>query len=179
MESIINKTSFDQLIGRDLILDFDGVLTKLNPDWQLLRLKLQKIAGSEKIFDYQSLYLLARVRERLDKFIKEKEETEMNSLDANNKSELFLYLKSKDLKFSIFSTNCKSVIRKFLELNNMLENTQEIVSFEDVVFLKPNPEGLRKILKDNSLVNPLYIGDTIQDEISAKLAGVEFKKYAF
>ena len=49
-----------------------------------------------------------------------------------------------------------------------------IVTMDDVKRMKPDPEGLYKILGDRDPAKALYIGDNIDDALAARAAGVLF-----
>jgi HAD superfamily hydrolase (TIGR01548 family) len=49
-----------------------------------------------------------------------------------------------------------------------------IVTMDDVVRIKPHPEGLLKILNGRDPATALYLGDNIDDALAARDAGVPF-----
>ncbi len=49
-----------------------------------------------------------------------------------------------------------------------------VVTMDDVEKIKPNPEGLRKILGQRDPATALYVGDNIDDALAARDAGVPF-----
>ena len=49
-----------------------------------------------------------------------------------------------------------------------------VVTMDDVRKIKPNPEGLYKILGRRDPAKALYVGDNIDDELAARDAGVPF-----
>ena len=58
--------------------------------------------------------------------------------------------------------------------NKVKEFFKAIVTVEDVTRPKPDPEGLIKILGDRDPATALYLGDIIDDALSALSAGVAF-----
>src|SRR5262249_90894 len=49
-----------------------------------------------------------------------------------------------------------------------------IVTMDDVKKMKPDPEGLHKILRGRDPASALYLGDNIDDALAARAAGVPF-----
>jgi HAD superfamily phosphatase len=49
-----------------------------------------------------------------------------------------------------------------------------VVTMDDVVKMKPDPEGLYKILRKRNPRSALYLGDNIDDALAAREAGVPF-----
>ena len=49
-----------------------------------------------------------------------------------------------------------------------------VVTMDDVENIKPNPEGLHKILEKRDPATALYLGDNIDDALAARDAGVPF-----
>jgi len=49
-----------------------------------------------------------------------------------------------------------------------------VVTMDDVKKIKPNPEGLHKILGKRDPATALYLGDNIDDALAARDAGVPF-----
>jgi HAD superfamily phosphatase len=49
-----------------------------------------------------------------------------------------------------------------------------VITMDDVVKMKPDPEGLYKILRKREPAKALYLGDNIDDALAAREAGVPF-----
>ena len=70
--------------------------------------------------------------------------------------------------------------RTHRELDYTLDHAQvrefftTIITVEDVTHPKPNPEGLFKILRGRNPASALYIGDIIDDALSAAAANIRF-----
>ena len=49
-----------------------------------------------------------------------------------------------------------------------------VVTMDDVEKMKPDPEGLYKILRGRAAASALYLGDNIDDALAARAAGIPF-----
>ena len=79
-------------------------------------------------------------------------------------------------KMAIFSINTRRCIEKHLEEAGILEKFDVVISCEDVKKLKPNLEGLKKILKITK-VRPheaIYFGSGDNDRIAAENAQIKY-----
>lgn len=159
---------------KNIILDFDGVITTLFVDWEDLRRKLTLLVGTEPK-DFGSLYLEAQELGKKKQYLEIKAKDELNGLNHKIKSELFSYLESNQIPYDIFSSNTEAVINKFLELNKA-RSVKKVIANDHVSFIKPHPEGIFSLTGglDESFI---LIGDSGYDELAAKAAKINFIKY--
>ena len=54
------------------------------------------------------------------------------------------------------------------------QHFRTVITMDDVVRIKPHPEGLHKILAGRDPATALYLGDNIDDALAARDAGVPF-----
>jgi HAD superfamily hydrolase (TIGR01549 family) len=155
-----------------IIFDFDGTLHTLPIDWQKMR-EVAGIAGSsESLGAAIERFKKEKSTEILEKISKVEEESLKNEeLDAAVKETLKKLQSKYDL--AILSRNSGIVIEAFLKANG-IEKIYTI-GREDVDKLKPDPEGIYKILGHFKLSpdEAVLVGDTIHDVVSAKKAGLE------
>ena len=96
--------------------------------------------------------------------------------------ELIAFLKAEGKKYTnfLYTSNVKKIIYPaLLELG--LENSfSKVVTFDDIDFMKPHPDGLKFIL-DSAIPKSkyLFVGDSPSDEGAAKAAGLDFFKIHF
>ena len=90
--------------------------------------------------------------------------------------ELLEWLKSKDYLLSVATNAYRASTLQSLSYLGIGSFFDYIVSYDDVSEGKPAPDMLLKTLKDLELSSKdaIFIGDGERDEISAKLAGVDF-----
>ena len=170
------KELLKQLGDKNIILDFDGVMTNLLIDWRSLKTELKQLLDLNEPLDIGRMYLISQIYKKRDKYLKLVEKYEMAGLNCNNTSPLFDHLQKSQIKFDIFSSNSKKTIQHFLDSHKLLVET--IIGVEDVIFIKPNPEGLLKIVGD-SPEDFIFLGDSVNDKIAACLAQVQFIDYEF
>ncbi|MDE1871262.1 MAG: HAD family hydrolase [Candidatus Micrarchaeota archaeon] len=92
----------------------------------------------------------------------------------NDSMRLIRKLRGRGKKTAIFSNGRGSRVIRELRILNMMDSFDVIVSARDLHALKPNPTGLKAIL-NTTKVRPgrcIYIGDMVDDVITAKLANV-------
>jgi HAD superfamily hydrolase (TIGR01549 family) len=87
-----------------------------------------------------------------------------------------LILKNLKSKYYLAIFTSKNKERTHTILRKLNVKFDAIVTPEDILKGKPNPEGLIKIMKIVNVKqkNTLFIGDTIYDEIAAKRAKIKF-----
>lgn len=85
-------------------------------------------------------------------------------------------LKKRGFKLGIVSTKFRYRLESILRRENLLSAFDIIVGGEDVLRLKPDPEGLLKAMETtrSSPSDTIYVGDSIVDAETAKRAGVPF-----
>ena len=163
-----------------IIFDFDGIIVKPNSFGR----KIINILGvdypAEGLLAYFITFtkLLPCVR-RIFEPCAFSSVTEKLSKYIPNKKVVNFIKCTNGYKMAIFSINTKQCIEEHLERRGILKKFDDfIVSSEDVGVgkLKPNPEGLKKILKITK-VRPheaIYLGSGHIDSMTAKNAQIKF-----
>ena len=94
----------------------------------------------------------------------------------DNVPNIIKLLKAKGTKLSIVSTKFRYRIEKILAQHGLSELFDIIVGGEDVLSPKPDPEGLNIAIERLQLHSSdvLYIGDSVTDAETARMAGIAF-----
>ncbi|MBD3351456.1 MAG: HAD-IA family hydrolase [Candidatus Lokiarchaeota archaeon] len=86
------------------------------------------------------------------------------------------FLSAKNVKLAMLSNNKRTSVEQSLEKHDLKQYFLEILGANDTEKLKPEPDGLLKILKDQSISNPsevLFIGDMKTDVQAGKAAKIK------
>jgi HAD superfamily hydrolase (TIGR01549 family) len=88
--------------------------------------------------------------------------------------ELIKGLASRNIKMAILSNNKRSLIIENLKKKNLLKYFDQILGFNEVSKVKPDPEGLLKILELEKIKpqEALFIGDMVTDIQAGQNAGI-------
>lgn len=81
---------------------------------------------------------------------------------------------AKSAELAIFTGRTRKELDHTLELLKVRSFFRDIITVEDVAHPKPDPEGLAKILKGRDPASAIYVGDSIDDAIAARSAGIPF-----
>lgn len=83
---------------------------------------------------------------------------------------------AKKFELALFTGRSKQELTYTLDgaCSSVRANFRKIVTMEDVARLKPAPDGLLKILNGRDPAKALYLGDSIDDALAARDAGVPF-----
>jgi len=81
---------------------------------------------------------------------------------------------SRRAELALFTGRTRRELRHTLDGTNAKEIFSRSVTMNDVKKGKPDPEGLRLLLNGSAPRDALYLGDNIDDALSAKRAGVPF-----
>lgn len=103
-------------------------------------------------------------------------ETE-NLLDVKINNELLLFIQNaRDYKLHLWTSNTTEVIEPVLQKHHIHHRFSTIVTRNKVDFLKPNPEGFNKLIKQEQIPKKEYlmIGDSSSDRKAAEAAGIDF-----
>jgi len=89
--------------------------------------------------------------------------------------ELLEILKYEKIQLGIVSNNSTLPVQQGLNLLNFNQYFQHIITSDDVIKPKPDPEGINSMLKKMNLHSKevLYVGDSPSDILAAKNANVE------
>jgi phosphoglycolate phosphatase len=86
------------------------------------------------------------------------------------------YIAAKGKKVALLSNNLRASVEESLSKFSLKQYFVEILGANDTEKLKPEPDGLLKIMKDQGITNPkrtLFIGDMKTDVQAGKAAGVK------
>jgi len=75
---------------------------------------------------------------------------------------------------ALFTGRTRRELRHTLQHFGVTKLFSGIVTMNDVVRLKPHPEGLLRLLRGMDPAEALYLGDNLDDALAAKRAGVPF-----
>jgi len=172
-----------------IIFDFDGTLINTRPIW---------LKGFKEVFSYYGIYHkdseiiekcfgvrygalnLGIKQENIDDFYRKlnklvKEKLEKAPLFKGVKKVLNILL-SKGFKLCICTSSKGALVKEYLSRNNLDKYFNYVVGFEDVKKLKPDPEGIYKIMEfygDKDTDKYLMVGNSAKDILAGKNAGVK------
>ncbi len=81
---------------------------------------------------------------------------------------------SRRAELALFTGRTRRELRHTLKGTDAEKIFRRVVTMDDVKRGKPDPEGLRLLLNGSARREALYLGDNIDDALSAKRAGVPF-----
>ena len=170
-----------------IIFDLDGVIINSENNMKLswtktaYRLKIKKSFNQYRKFVGLGFF---EILKKL-KVVKKKHQDAFKyynsySLKYVKKIKAFKGIK-KELKnleqhfyLALFTSKNKTRVSKILKKENL--KFKKIITLNDVIKSKPNPEGLLKIIKSFNFKkkNIYYLGDTYHDLLAAKRAGISY-----
>ena len=163
---------------KHLILDFDGVITRLIIDWSSLKKELNQTLRLPPDTDQHTSYLYAKAFGQFPLYQEIVSRYEMAHLNEARLSPLISEIIASKTPFSLVSNNCRRTLNTFISQTKLDSLCLKLIACDDVAFLKPHPEGILSLIADTP-DNYVYIGDQLHDQLAAKLAGVEFIRYSF
>lgn len=163
--------------NKKVILDFDGVITNIEIEWEKVRKDLKEYLGVNESLNMAGLYLYSQGNGKKREYLNRVAKYEIAGMNINLVSPLFETIVRLNMNFSIFSSNTKKSINHFLA--NYKLSKQTIIAADDVKFLKPNPEGLLRIMRKKDKNSFIFIGNSINDKLAASLAQVKYINYDF
>ncbi len=153
-----------------VIFDFDGTLFDLAIDWQKLRQRLG-VDESVKLGELFESYVHAA-----DPKLDIVRATELEAVGGRhlerNVVKMLKKLRDQRYNLAIFTRNARKTVMAALR-NTGLKDLY-VVGHEDVQRLKPDPEGLRRILGHFKAGSnqAVVVGDTYHDLVAAHASGV-------
>lgn len=188
-----------KLAKKALIFDMDGVLVNVSESYRacikksaefFLGIILDPMVVEEVKNrggfndDYGCVQAILDEHERFiekDKIIKKFQEyyvgRNWNGLVKNEKwllDEKAIKKLAKKFRLAIFTGRPSQEAMYALERFRMKNYFKVVVAREDIEAPKPNPEGLKEIMKKLKVDEAVYIGDVVDDAIAAKNAEIEF-----
>ncbi|MGH2567874.1 MAG: HAD family hydrolase [Bacteroidota bacterium] len=173
---------------RLVVFDFDGTLATLPVDWGGLKKVLTEYAQERLGVDGRQVPYFAgmqTLKEKLDKQSLEEiyrvvEEFEHRGIPhLIPHTAVVEYLRRSVERGSlaaVCSNNMTSTVRMSLGRLGIAPLVSEIVGMDSVTRLKPDPEGLSKILRTLKVTEAetVFVGDSSYDEQAAHEAGIRF-----
>jgi len=173
---------------KHLIFDFDETIATLKIDWSDWHPRIAKIF---KEFDPGFLYQGGfidhltvpfiqkygkKLRDKIVTFENQYEKEKLKGYIVNNK--LVDYIKKNIYqKNYLITNNMQHTVLPILEEIGIKNRFEKIITFDDVFYCKPHPEGILKIINKNiPLSDYVVIGDSNNDESVAKSVGIDFIK---
>ncbi len=173
-----------------LIFDFDETLCKLILPWDQCFNEIKKILYKAnpdilKRYEYheislselQNLYVIHSHGELKKQFIESLTYFETRFLsDVIPNEELIKFVKNNNrYTLYIWSSNTRSTILSSLTRCGIETSFNHIIGMEDVLLLKPEPNGFEKIYRESILKTQyLFLGDSSHDKRAAISAGIDF-----
>lgn len=186
------KTYLSQNPKTHLIFDLDGTLSKLKIDWSHFRRGFWDIAESidkplcsTVPFESQMAIVLGekiirkhgpKVKDILNKYVETYEHGNYAGYILNPQLLSFVRENSHKYEMSVWTSNMRSVIADFLTKENLASCFKHIITRDDVLYLKPDPEGFF-LIKESGVPENRYlmVGDNpFTDGQAAKRAGIDF-----
>lgn len=175
-----------------LISDCDGTIVNLYIDWEDLRKKLSQYLRKFEISSSMSplsdeynnsirilknklpKYNFNKVRKTILKIMEEEEVKGKNKMKLIPGAQELLINVVNKYKFALFSSNGRKIIENAWKKYS-LPKIDIVISREDVTYIKPNSEGLRKILNHLNIKpqDALFLGDSEIDIVTAKSMGMK------
>lgn len=172
------------------LFDMDGTLVKFKLDFEYLKTTITKIFEGNGIHLEVKGSLIETIKETRPFFTTDEDynifveeiETKISEheIEIAEKAEAFPsskkllnHLKSQGKSIGIITRNCKAAALKTLEVSELIDYMDVIVTREDVINVKPHPEhvemAMRRLEKKSS--DTVVIGDHKYDISSGKNAG--------
>jgi len=168
----------------------DGTLVKFKLDFEHLKRVTRKILEDKGIYLEVKGSLIETLKELRPEFAKEEEYADFvkgieniivqHELEASEKAEAFPYsiellntLKSKGKNIGIITRNSRAASMKTLEVSGLMKYMDVIITREDVMKVKPDPEHVEVAIKflEKRAEDTVVIGDHKYDISSGKRAG--------
>jgi beta-phosphoglucomutase-like phosphatase (HAD superfamily) len=177
-----------------LIFDLDGTLADLHVNWFGIDKDISDLVASidaplskeVPLGRFAGIHLTNMVnkkygelsRKKMNIFIDDFEKKNYSGFSPNHELINFLRdISNERYNCYLWTTNTRMVIEDFLSKEKLVGRFTKIVSHNDTTLLKPEAEGFSYIYTPNtSLSDYLLIGDSINDELAAKNAGIDFFK---
>lgn len=181
------KEYIDENNKTDLIFDFDGTIALLDLDWTWWHRGVAEIYKKYNAsFEYNEEYLHVRIndfieeygdalRDEIVAFNYEYEKEFTKGLKLN--SALIEFIRDEiKCDMYVLTNNDSRNIKKHLTSLGLIDKFKTIVCRNNVKYVKPNIEGIDKIIgKEKPVFNFLMIGDSVDSDGGvAKAAGMDF-----
>lgn len=154
-----------------VIFDFDGTLFHLEVDMGALRQEL-KVSADENIGDVIQVYSSSK-----DNRLGIITDAEIMSIGDRQLSDdvinVLNHLVTQNIEIGVFTRNSRRAVEAVLE-NSHFTKQINIIGREDVVWQKPSPDGIVRLMKESEATSneTILVGDTTHDVEAARSAGV-------
>jgi len=171
----------------DLIFDFDGTIALLDMDWIEWHRGIAKIYKKYNAsFEYHGEYLHVKIndfieeygdtlRDEIVKFNYEYEKEFTKDLKSN--TVLIDFIRNEiGVNMYVLTNNDSRNIKKHLMSLGLIDKFKKIVCRDNVKYVKPNTEGIDKIMGKKKLTSDfLMIGDSLDSDGGvARVADIDF-----
>jgi len=170
---------------KNIIYDFDGTLFKFKLDWTQWHDKVKAmIKKYEPSFEKEGLvnniqndYVKKYGKALKDKISSMNETYEIENIKkVTPNKKLIEYIRNRKnvINFVLTSNNHK-LVDGFLKEYGIYERFEKIIARDDVFLIKPDSEGIEKILKGLDRKVTIMVGDTSNDELTARTSAIDFE----
>ncbi len=187
MTNIIQQLNNHLQTKKYFIFDFDRTLAKMEIDWSDWHTGISEVYSKydpnhgyqegknphtyhNELIDKYGELLLNDARD----FNTEYESKYLTGFTPN--TELIEFItNTPDLIFHVYSSNAKDTVFRGLKELDILDKIKNVVTKNDVKFVKPNPEGF-SLFEGFEENKPLFlmVGDSKSDRNAAQAAGIDF-----
>ena len=179
-----------------LIFDLDETLIRLEVRWngvyEMLFDEVKKIDSSlvshvpvtslefYKLVNKTTVKHGIKAKQMLDQAISQFEISNYIGYTLNPSLMSFIHTHKNTYSFSLWTSNSRGTINDFLQKEQFNHYFENIITLESVMFTKPDTYGFTMIYNpNNSKRDYVMIGDSNNDEIAAKNAGIDFFKEVY
>lgn len=122
----------------------------------------------------------SEVRGRINNYTENFEVSRLEGVRKNDELIEFIKTNADNYIFSMWSSNSAKAIDRVLKDESLDICFKQIVSRDEVDYLKPDPDGF-KLIDDGhtDIANYLFIGDSVNDEGAAKALGRDYFEVSF
>jgi HAD superfamily hydrolase (TIGR01549 family) len=171
---------------KHLIFDFDETIARIEMNWELYHIEMNKAYGQ---FDLEKKHPVFTQYGGYNDFVKKYgTDTLIDLRKANNAAEQrcrsgyvpypeLIDFIAKDKKFIkyVYSSNSRGAVVAGLEELGIDDKFVQLVTRDEVTFIKPDPEGFYLIYdQDQPKSDYLMIGNSHADQDMAQAAGIDF-----
>lgn len=170
------------ILIKAVILDLDGTIVRLPINWSQLK---QELIQAELLNKKQSL--TAGINDakaaanqlklkQLFAAIRRYESPAVDHFNVNQDIYHWIHAHSHRYLLSVCSSNLHTTIEAALKQLNIYQHFHQIIGNEDVSKLKPDPEGINKIIAHLHLDSSttIFVGDQATDLQAATQAGIKY-----
>ncbi|OGM05305.1 hypothetical protein A2715_05495 [Candidatus Woesebacteria bacterium RIFCSPHIGHO2_01_FULL_39_32] len=170
---------------KNIIYDFDGTLFKFDLDWKGWHDRVKAfIKEHEPTFEKEGLvnniqndYVKKYGKSLRDKICSMNETYEIENIEnVLPNTKLIDYIKTrKDVRNFVLTSNNHKLVDGLLKKYGIYDKFEQIIARDDVLLIKPDIEGIQKILNGENLKDFIMVGNSTNDELTAKTSGIAFE----